>query len=77
MKLRKEARCNAEVFTPIYGPSAGQGHAFKYRLAFNLNGPGKMDWRGSKAAVENTAIIYSSVMQQRLSILLHLFIHSL
>lgn len=77
MQLRKEALCNAEVFTPIYGPSAGQGHAFKYRLAFNLNGPGKMGRRDSKAVVENTGIIFSSVMQQRLAILLHLFIHSL
>lgn len=76
MQPGKEAPCNAAVFTPIYGPSVDQGCAYKNRLAFNLNGPGKAERRDSKAAVKNTGIIFCSVMQQRLGVLLHLFIHS-
>lgn len=70
----KEAPCNAADFTPVYVPSVGQGCAYKYRLAFNFNGPGKAERRDSKAAVQNTGIIFRNVIQ--LDILLHLFIHS-
>jgi len=76
MQPAREAPCNAAFFTPIYVPSVGHGCAYKYGQAFDLNGPGKAEWRDSKAAVENAGIIFCSVMQQRLDILLHLFIHS-